>query len=113
MYEELFTNVKYEFDDRFLKEEIKKVVTTYFTKYFKTEDDKETWFNKMKEVATELGYCADMKAYKENPENYKGNIADISNMIRVAVTSKSQTPDLYIILKLLGTDRIKERIERI
>lgn len=110
MFEELFTNVNYEFDEKFSKEERKNVINTYFTKYYNIEDDKETWFNKMKEAAKELGYCADMKVYKENPAAYKGNIADISNMIRVAITSKSQTPDLYIILKLLGNDRIGKRI---
>ena len=54
-----------------------------------------------------------MKEYKANPENYKGNVSDISTVIRVAVTSKSQTPDLYFILKLLGKERIIERINNL
>ena len=54
-----------------------------------------------------------MKEYKANPDKYKGSIADISNIIRVGVTSKRQTPDLYVILKLLGKDRINNRIESI
>ena len=54
-----------------------------------------------------------MKEYKENPDNYKGSIADISNIIRVGVTTKSQTPDLYIILQLLGKERIEKRINNI
>ena len=70
-------------------------------------------FNKVKELTDELGYASNMKEYKKNPEAYKGNVADISTVIRVAITGKSQTPDLYEILKLLGTDRIKERINRI
>ena len=53
------------------------------------------------------------KEYKENPDNYKGNVADISNIIRVGVTSKSQTPDLYIMITKLGKDRIVERISKI
>ena len=50
-----------------------------------------------------------MKDYKENPDNYKGSVADISTVIRVSVTTRSQTPDLYDILRLLGIDKIKER----
>jgi glutamyl-tRNA synthetase len=67
----------------------------------------------MKELTDELGFCSDMKAYKENPDNYKGSVADISNIIRVGVTTLSQTPDLYVILQLLGKERIMNRINKI
>ena len=53
-----------------------------------------------------------MKDYKENPDNYKGNIADVSTVIRVVLTSSSMTPDLYELMKLLGTTRIKERANK-
>ena len=113
MYDELFNDVTYEFDEKFSKEDIKEVLNTYLNDYYDDNDDKDTWFNKMKEMTDKLGYCSNMKEYKENPDNYKGSVADISNIIRVGVTTKSQTPDLYIILKLLGKDRIKERISKI
>ena len=74
------------------------------------EDNKETWFNKMKELSDKYGYCSNVKEYKENPDNYKGSLVDISMIIRVALTSKSMTPDLYEIMKLLGKDEIKNRI---
>ena len=64
-------------------------------------------------MTEKLGYASNMKDYKKNPENYKGSVSDISTVIRVSFTSKSQTPDLYEILKLLGIDRIKERINMI
>ena len=51
-----------------------------------------------------------MKEYKENPEKYKGNVADVSTVIRVAITSRANTPDLYEILRLLGKDRINKRV---
>ena len=113
MYDELFTDVEYEFDPKFSKEDINEVLTTYLNEFFDENDDKDTWFNKMKELTDKLGYCSNMKEYKENPDNYKGSVADISNIIRVGVTSKAQTPDLYIILKLLGKERIKDRISKI
>ena len=113
MYDELFTDVNYNFDSKYSKEDINEVLTSYFNGYYKEEDDKDTWFNKMKELTDKLGYCSNMKEYKENPTKYKGSVADISNIIRVAITSLTQTPDLYIILKLLGTKRLKERLSKI
>ena len=65
----------------------------------------------MKKLSDKYGYCSDVKTYKENPSNYKGSIIDISMIIRVALTSKSMTPDLYEIMKLLGVETIKNRIE--
>lgn len=111
MYDELFIkeDKTYEFNGTDI-EEVRNVLKTYFDKYYDVSFDKDTWFNKMKEAAEEMGYCANMKEYKLNPDNYKGSIADFSMIIRVALTTKTTTPDLYEIMKLLGTDRIKERI---
>lgn len=111
MYDELFIkeDKTYEFNGIDI-EEVRNVLKTYFDKYYDVSFDKDTWFNKMKEAAEEMGYCANMKEYKLNPDNYKGSIADFSMIIRVALTTKTTTPDLYEIMKLLGTNRIKERI---
>ena len=111
MYDELFTNPEYQFDEKFSKDDINEVLNTYFESYYDENDDKDTWFNKMKDMAEKLGYETNMKEYKEHPEAKKGSIADVSNIIRVGVTSLSQTPDLYVILKLLGKDRIKNRLD--
>ena len=112
MYDDKFINREKEYEWKNItdKEEIKNILNTYFNDYYNINDDKETWFNKVKEMCEKLGYASNIKEYKKNPSAYKGNVADISTVIRVAVTSKSNTPDLYEILKLLGIDRIKERI---
>lgn len=111
MFDEYFKgDIQYDFGKINDKSEIKTILSTYFTKYYDIKDDKETWFNKIKELCKELGYSPDMKEYKANPDAYKGNVADVSTVIRVALTSKSQTPDLYEILKLLGVERIQNRI---
>ena len=112
MYDELFTNLEYEWQNITDQDEIRKILKSYILKY-DINDDKDNWFNKMKEVCSELGYASDMKQYKENPGNYKGNIADISNVLRVALTTKAMTPDLYEIMKLLGRDKIEERFNMI
>ncbi len=113
MYDELFTPNTYDFQKIKDHEEISKILTTYLDKYYQESDDKETWFNKIKELTDELGYCSNMKEYKENPDKYKGSVADISTVIRVALTSSSMTPDLYEIMKLLGSNRIKSRIDKV
>jgi glutamyl-tRNA synthetase len=113
MFDELFVNPEYHFDERFSNDDIKEVLNTYFNDYYDSNDDKDTWFNKMKEMSEKLGYCSDMKLYKEDPSKYKGNVADVSNIIRVGVTTLTTTPDLYVILQLLGKDRILNRINNI
>ncbi|HOO67776.1 MAG TPA: glutamate--tRNA ligase [Bacilli bacterium] len=111
MYDELFNNLSYDWQNISDINEIRNILSMYIDKYYNESDDKETWFNNMKELCDELGYASDMKEYKDNSNNYKGSIADISMVIRVALTTKSMTPDLYEIMKLLGEERIKERIK--
>lgn len=112
MYDELFEAKTKEYDFQKItdKEEIKTICKTYMNKYFNEEDDKDTWFNKIKELCDELGYASNMKEYKENPDNFKGNVADVSTVLRVAITTRSMTPDLYEIMKLLGKERLEKRI---
>lgn len=112
MYDELYNPTNYEWGSITDKQEIKNILNQYINNYFDVSD-KEVWFNKIKELTEELGYCSNMKEYKENPSLYKGNVADISTVLRVAITSKSMTPDLYEIMKLLGKDRIMQRINKI
>ena len=112
MYDELFNgNLEYNFDKISDKNEIKNILSEYI-KLYDENDDKDTWFNKIKEVADTLGYASDMKAYKENPNNYKGNVADIATVIRVVLTTSRVTPDLYAIMKLLGKNRIINRFNK-
>ena len=112
MYDELYSPNTYEWVTITDKEEINKILNNYINKYYDITD-KEVWFNNIKLLTDELGYCSNMKEYKENPDKYKGSVADISTVLRVALTSKSMTPDLYEIMRLLGKDRIIERIKKI
>lgn len=115
MYDELFDKYKgsYEFQNINDKEEIKTILSTYIDEYFDEEDDKDTWFNKMKELSSTLGYASEVKEYKNNPDSYKGHVGDISMVLRVALTTKSMTPDLYEIMRLLGKNRMKERFSKL
>ncbi len=112
MFDELFDNVVYDFGVNNI-DEVKKIINLYIDKYYDENDDKDTWFDKIKKLSEECGYSSDMKAYKENPDNFKGSVADISNIIRVALTTKNTTPDLYEIMHLLGKERIINRFNNI
>lgn len=113
MYDELFSDVTYEWQNINDIKEINTILKTYIDKYYDINDNKDTWFSKIKLLCDELGYASNIKDYKKNPNAYKGSVVDVSMVIRVAVTTKKATPDLYDILKLLGTDRIKTRIDKI
>ena len=68
-------------------------------------------FEKIKAIGESLGYTSDMKAYKASPESFKGSVADISMFIRVAVTGKLNSPDMYAVMQILGKDRVSARIK--
>ena len=114
MYDDKFANnSSYEFQNITDSNEIKEILNSYLNKYFDIKDDKQTWFDKMKDLAEERGYAREVKEYKANPENYKGHVGDISTVIRVALTGRHNTPDLYEIMQILGKDSITNRINKI
>jgi len=113
MYDELFNDLKYEYDKINDVNEIKQILNLYIEKYYDENDTKEEWFNKIKELSFELGYAKEVKEYKENPDNYKGHVGDVSMVLRVILTTKTMTPDLYEIMKILGKDRIIKRFSLI
>ena len=102
----------YEFQKVSDKEEIKQILNSYIENYFNIADDKDTWFNKMKDLSESKGYSREVKAYKQEPEKYKGHVGDISTVIRVALTTKCNTPDLYEIMQVLGENVVRDRIKR-
>ena len=111
MYPEKFATVKdFEYQKISEEAEIEKIVKTYFEKYYDENDDKQAWFDKMKDLAEEMGYAREVKEYKANPDSYKGHVGDISTVIRVKVTGKCNTPDLYEIMKVLGKEEVLKRI---
>lgn len=100
-----------EYSFRFDKNTVRAVLED-FKKTYDPEDDSSVWFNKVKAVADAHGFASDMKAYKANPEAYAGNVSDVAEMLRIAVTGLSNTPDLWTIMQILGKDRTLSRIDR-
>ena len=99
---ELYDGIEFKIKDINLLE-------TYVNEYYNSSDTNEEWFNKIKELSFNNGYT-DVKTYKQNSEMYKGHVGDVCELIRVVVTSKKETPNLYDILNILGKDRIIKRI---
>ncbi|MBQ8534591.1 MAG: glutamate--tRNA ligase [Bacilli bacterium] len=87
------------------------LVLNYVNNYLELDCTNEEWFNKVKEFALENGYAASPKNYKKDPESFKGHVGDICEAIRVMVTGRRQSPDLFSIMKILGKDRILKRVE--
>jgi len=108
-YDDYFT-IEDAYDEKFDKADIKATLTA-FKETFDAADDMNTWFGKIQQIGETLGYTADMKAYKANPEAYKGNVGDISMFLRVAVTGKLNSPDMYAVMQILGKDKMFARID--
>ncbi len=107
-YNEFYTpDVK--FDEKLNTDDIKAILNKYLEVY-DPADDKDTWFAKIKDMCEPLGFTPNVKEYKKNPDAFKGHVGDVSGVIRVAVTSRTNTPDLCAIMQLLGKDEVHNRI---
>jgi glutamyl-tRNA synthetase len=84
-----------------------------FLNSFDPADDRTVWFDKTKAVAAKLGFAAEMKEFKKNPQAFKGNIGDVTMVLRVAIAGMRQSPDLYDVIQLLGREKLNTRIGRI
>ena len=98
-----------EFDDKFETGVIAEILNRFLAS-FDITDDSGTWFEKVKAITTGMGFTTDMKAYKANPGAFPGTVADVSTFIRLAVTGKTNSPDLYTVMQILGKDRTVARI---
>ncbi|MBR6782200.1 MAG: glutamate--tRNA ligase [Clostridia bacterium] len=109
-YDDLFT-VKDALPEGTDVSDVKATIAAFKASY-DPADEMTVWFDKVKAIATDLGYAADMKAYKADPTAFKGSVADISGFLRLAVTGKLNAPDLYTVMQLLGKDRVFARLDR-
>jgi len=100
------------FDEKFENATIRTALEKFLA-VFDPADDSSLWFEKVKAITNEMGFTTDMKAYKADPTAFPGTVADISTFIRQAVTGKTNSPDLYTVMQILGYDRTKARIEKV
>ena len=125
-WEDVKENIIYMYDNKFFEEkieyewqkvnnlsQIKDILNVYLGKYYDENADKEKWFNDIKDLAEEFGFAREVKEYKKEPDKWKGHVGDISTIIRVALTGRHNTPDLYEIMRVLGSQSIEKRINKI
>ena len=113
MYDELFDTKENVYNNVEIKKYYNSdILFDYINNYYNSNDTKDEWYEKVKQLATKYGFAANVKDYKENPDDYNGHVGDVCEFIRVAITSLTMTPDLYELLKLLGEDRIKNRFNK-
>ena len=103
-------------DDAILKSADAKEILKDYLSVYSEKDDRDGWFGRIRDLSERHGYCPDMKRYKAEPEKYKGSVSDVSSIIRLAVTGRVNTPDMYEVMQILGKEtvlkRIKEETER-
>ena len=75
------------------------------------EQDEQSWFNNMKEVGEKLGYAPNGKLYKQNPDQYVGSVSDIAEMLRITLTTRKNSPNLYYVMKILTKQECDRRID--
>ena len=112
-YMELFYDKYFAVIDSYPDTANKQDIKTTLEKYLEVldmSDDQNAWFDKIKAIADSLGYASDMKAYKADPSAFRGSVADVSMFLRVAVTGKLNSPDMFTVMQILGEDRVKARI---
>ena len=117
---QIFDFISYFFDDFFRiedsvpenisDEDAAEILTRYLATYDHS-DDQSQWFDKIRSIAGEMGYAVKPKDFKKNPDQYKGHVGHVSTVIRIAVTGRSQSPDIWEIQQILGEARTRERIE--
>ncbi len=100
------------FDEKFSKETVK-LVLEKFLERFDIGDDSGIWFEKVKAITNEIGFTTDMKAYKADPSAFPGTVADVSTFIRQAVTGKTNSPDLFTVMQILGYEGTTQRIKNV
>ena len=124
-WSEVKENIIYMFDDKFMnsnieypyqvineKTDIDNILKLYMEKYYDENDDKQAWFDKIKELAGSLGYASEVKEFKANPGMYKAHVGDVSTVLRVALTGRTNTPDMYEIMQVLGKESIINRFDK-
>jgi glutamyl-tRNA synthetase len=107
-YDELFERED-DWPDGVPAEDVPALLAGYLGSY-DHDDDRSAWFERVRALAEANGYAAKPKDFKKSPELYKGHVGDVSAVIRVALTGRRSSPDLWEIQRILGEERTRARI---
>lgn len=110
MYNELYKE-SFDLPENINENDAAAIIESY-KKVVNAADDKQVWFDKIKELCEPLGFTPNVKEYKQNPDAFKGHVGDVSTVIRIALTGRTNTPDLHSIIAILGDSEVQSRLER-
>ena len=117
---QIFDFISYFYDDYFriedempenVSDEDRSLILKKYRETYDHSDDQSQWFDKIREIGTELGYAAKPKDFKKHPEDYKGHVGHVSTVIRIALTGRQQSPDIWEIQQILGEEKTRARVE--
>jgi len=112
-WEQLRETFSYFYDELFEAQSTDKPeILRAYLEIYNPDDDKDEWFAKIKSICEPLGYCPDVKTCKAAPDAWKGHVGDVSGAIRMAVTGRENTPDLWAVMRVIGEARVRQRIEQ-
>ena len=106
-------NETLDFNEKLDKDLIINFLKEYKASGYSLENDENTWFNNVKVVANKFNFCLDNKLYKADPTKWVGNVNDACEIIRVVLTLRRVTPNLFAIMQIMGKDEIDYRIDSI
>ncbi len=109
-FDDMFQNMRKDFID--MDKGLQKDILNQFLSTYYYGDSSSEWFDKIKEIAKDNGFSVDYREYEKEPSKYRGKVGDVAGVIRVAVTGRKQSPDLYQIMQVLGECRVRERVKK-
>lgn len=112
LYNQSVKEVPLIFNEKFSKEDIKEVLTS-ISKNLSLDQEEQDWFNNMKQIGETLRFAPNGKTFKQNPEAYKGTVGDIAEMMRISLTTRKNSPNLYYVMKILGKEECDRRFHQV
>jgi len=112
MYDDQFVGADMEYEYQLIsdRETLEQIFTLYPDQYYHPEDDSQQWFERIKDLAEQLGYAREVKIWRKAKDEWPGHVGDVSTAIRVGLTGRRNTPDLYQIMQVMGPERVRERL---
>ena len=111
-FDTFFDEDSYEDISSRVDKDVQKEIVEKYIDIYNPDDDSTVWFDNVKKLGEELGFCSDRKEYEANREKYKGTVGDVAMVLRVAITKKTQSPDLYQVMNVLGKEKVVQRLEK-
>lgn len=90
---------------------LRQIFSLYVEEFYNPEDDSQQWFDRMKDLAERIGYAREVKIWRKAKDEWPGHVGDVSTVIRVGLTGRRNTPDLYQIMQVMGPERIRRRLQ--